>query len=131
MPTSGRRPSTWHSFIRCGSAKPDGRHGLEFDGKVSSARASDKAASLRFGAATIEVSGSKIFIESAVFEHVIGRVDDGGGDGADRFLRPSSTALSPAFSRLYSREGRPSIPPERLLRALLLQAFYTVRSERR
>ena len=33
-------------------------------------------------------------------------------------------------SRLYSREGRPSIPPERLLRALLLQAFYTVRSER-
>jgi transposase len=38
--------------------------------------------------------------------------------------------LSPTFSRLYSREGRPSIPPERLLRALLLQAFYTVRSER-
>jgi transposase len=38
--------------------------------------------------------------------------------------------LSPAFSRLYAREGRPSIPPERLLRALLLQAFYTVRSER-
>ncbi len=39
-------------------------------------------------------------------------------------------ALSPAFTRLYAREGRPSIPPERLLRALLLQAFYTVRSER-
>jgi transposase len=38
--------------------------------------------------------------------------------------------LSPAFSPLYAREGRPSIPPERLLRALLLQAFYTVRSER-
>src|SRR6266699_1651624 len=38
--------------------------------------------------------------------------------------------LSPSFSRLYAREGRPSIPPERLLRALLLQAFYTVRSER-
>jgi transposase len=38
--------------------------------------------------------------------------------------------LSPAFTRLYAREGRPSIPPERLLRALLLQAFYTVRSER-
>jgi transposase len=31
---------------------------------------------------------------------------------------------------LYSRDGRPSIAPERLLRALLLQAFYTVRSER-
>src|SRR6201995_4414545 len=38
--------------------------------------------------------------------------------------------LSRDFNRLYSREGRPSIPPERLLRALLLQAFYTVRSER-
>ena len=38
--------------------------------------------------------------------------------------------LSPTFDRLYAREGRPSIPPERLLRALLLQAFYTVRSER-
>jgi transposase len=38
--------------------------------------------------------------------------------------------LSRVFARLYSRHGRPSIPPERLLRALLLQAFYTVRSER-
>jgi transposase len=38
--------------------------------------------------------------------------------------------LSRTFDRLYAREGRPSIPPERLLRALLLQAFYTVRSER-
>jgi len=39
-------------------------------------------------------------------------------------------ALSPDFDRLYSRIGRPSIPPEKLLRALLLQAFYSVRSER-
>src|SRR5579862_6651249 len=38
--------------------------------------------------------------------------------------------LSRSFDTLYAREGRPSIPPERLLRALLLQAFYTVRSER-
>jgi transposase len=38
--------------------------------------------------------------------------------------------LSPEFGRLYSRIGRPSIPPERLLRALLVQAFYSVRSER-
>jgi transposase len=37
--------------------------------------------------------------------------------------------LSRAFAKLYARDGRPSIPPERLLRALLLQAFYTVRSE--
>src|SRR5205809_4941200 len=39
-------------------------------------------------------------------------------------------ALSPGFSRLYSAYGRPSIPPEKLLRALLLQVLYTVRSER-
>src|SRR4029077_7519222 len=38
--------------------------------------------------------------------------------------------LSRSFYRLYARVGRPSIPPERLLRALLLQAVYTVRSER-
>jgi transposase len=38
--------------------------------------------------------------------------------------------LSRDFDKLYARDGRPSIPPERMLRALLLQAFYTVRSER-
>src|SRR5262249_56338545 len=38
--------------------------------------------------------------------------------------------LSPRFEALYSRVGRPSIPPEKLLRALLLQVFYTIRSER-
>jgi hypothetical protein len=39
-------------------------------------------------------------------------------------------ALSPQFERLYSDIGRPSIPPERLLRALLLLYFYGIRSER-
>ena len=38
--------------------------------------------------------------------------------------------LSPRFQKLYSHTGRPSIPPERLLRALLLQVLYTIRSER-
>ncbi len=38
--------------------------------------------------------------------------------------------LSPRFDQLYSRVGRPSIAPERLLRALLLQVLYSVRSER-
>ena len=56
---------------------------------------------------------------------------------ADHPLRPLRTMvdvvlteLSPECSRLYSRMGRPSIPPEHLLRALLLQVLYSVRSER-
>lgn len=38
--------------------------------------------------------------------------------------------LSPEFDRLYVRWGRPSIAPEKLLRGLLLQQLYTIRSER-
>jgi transposase len=39
-------------------------------------------------------------------------------------------ALSPEFENLYAKSGRPSIPAEKLLRILLLQAFNSVRSER-
>ena len=39
-------------------------------------------------------------------------------------------SMSAQLARLYSTTGRPSIPPEQLLRALLLQVLYTVRSER-
>ena len=56
---------------------------------------------------------------------------------ADHPLRPirqmtdaALQALSPRFDRLYSAIGRPSIPPEQLLRALLLQMLYSIRSER-
>jgi transposase len=56
---------------------------------------------------------------------------------ADHPLRPirrivddALSGLSGEFAALYSHLGRPSIAPERLLRALLLQAFYSVRSER-
>ena len=45
---------------------------------------------------------------------------------ADEALRE----LKPRFSRLYAKTGRPSIAPEKLLRALLLQVLYSVRSER-
>ena len=38
--------------------------------------------------------------------------------------------LQPRFSKLYATTGRPSIAPEKLLRALLLQVLYSVRSER-
>src|SRR5262249_790850 len=44
----------------------------------------------------------------------------------DRALQQVSGRLA----KLYARNGRPSIPPEKLLRALLLQVFYSVRSER-
>src|SRR5579862_232309 len=47
-----------------------------------------------------------------------------------RLVDPILIALSPRFQALYSTVGRPSIPPEQLLRALLLQVLYTVRSER-
>ena len=57
--------------------------------------------------------------------------------GTDHPLRPirrmtdaALTRLSPRFARLYSTTGRPSIPPEQLLRALLLQMLYSIRSER-
>jgi transposase len=39
-------------------------------------------------------------------------------------------SLSPTFNVMYDRIGRPSIPPERLLKAMLLQSFYSIRSER-
>jgi transposase len=44
----------------------------------------------------------------------------------DRLL----AGMSPAFAEAYSHTGRPSVPPERLLKALLLMALYSVRSER-
>lgn len=57
--------------------------------------------------------------------------------GQDHPLRPirelANTAiavLARDFARLYSHTGRPSIAPEMLLRAMLLQAFYSIRSER-
>src|SRR5256885_3686881 len=47
-----------------------------------------------------------------------------------RIVNDVLAALDGEFGSLYAAEGRPSIAPERLLRALLLQAFYTIRSER-
>jgi transposase len=56
---------------------------------------------------------------------------------ADRPLRAiravvdaALVVLSDRLDSLYSSQGRPSIPPEKLLRALLLQAFFGIRSER-
>jgi transposase len=47
-----------------------------------------------------------------------------------RLVDPLLVELSPRFATLYATTGRPSIPPEHLLRALLLQVLYTIRSER-
>jgi transposase len=47
-----------------------------------------------------------------------------------KLVEPMLNELSRDFSKLYSDTGRPSIPPEQLLKALLLQIFYTIRSER-
>ena len=55
----------------------------------------------------------------------------------DHPLRPIKKMVNQAlnevwhdFAAMYAKEGRPSIPPEKLLRALLLQGLYTIRSER-
>ena len=58
--------------------------------------------------------------------------------GVNRFATPEEAeivdealgALTGEFEKLYAKDGRPSIPPEKLLRTLLLQAVYSVRSER-
>ena len=45
-------------------------------------------------------------------------------------MRDVLKELSRSFARLYADEGRPSVPPEQLLSALLIQALYGIRSER-
>ena len=56
------------------------------------------------------------------------------GDHPLRVIREVANAslsdLSKAFTAIYTDFGRPSIAPEKLLRAMLLQAFYSIRSER-
>ena len=56
------------------------------------------------------------------------------GDHPIRLIKPIVDAalreLDPVFDAMYSEVGRPSIPPENLLKACLLMAFYSVRSER-
>jgi len=47
-----------------------------------------------------------------------------------KMVNQALAELSGEFQAMYSREGRPSIPPEKLLRALLLQVLYTIRSAR-
>jgi transposase len=47
-----------------------------------------------------------------------------------RFLDTVLRELSPLFDQIYADEGRRSIPPEKLLRALALQLLYSIRSER-
>src|SRR5271163_3362271 len=47
-----------------------------------------------------------------------------------RLTNAALTELDARFSALYEGIGRPSIPPERLLRAVLLQLLYSIRSER-
>ncbi len=71
--------------------------------------------------------------QSALFSYISAE-DRVPSDHPLRSLRelvdPVLARLSPQLDRLYARRGRPSIPPEHLLRALLLQVVYTIRSER-
>lgn len=74
---------------------------------------------------------NKCFVDSSVAISTEQRVPQ------DHPLRPlrkmmdeALVEFSPRFSRPYAKRGRPSIAPEKLLRALLLQVLYTIRSER-
>ena len=51
--------------------------------------------------------------------------------GIRAIVNEALAVLEREFAALYSPMGRPSIPPEKLLRAMLLQTFYSIRSERR
>ena len=74
-----------------------------------------------------ERSGS-LFSYVSIEERIPARLIRSGGSGklADQAL----DRLNPTFCELYASEGRPSVPPEQLLLASLLQAFYGIRSER-
>lgn len=81
-------------------------------------RGRDKKQTVMFSSATIESMVEK----KLPSDHPLRKIKA----KADEVLRD----LSPEFDKLYSDRGRPSIPPERLLRALLWMALFSVRSER-
>ena len=81
-------------------------------------RGRDKKQTVMFSAATIESLVEKRMPADHPLRAIKAR--------ADEVLRE----LSPEFDKLYSKRGRPSIAPERLLRALLWMALFSVRSER-
>ena len=69
--------------------------------------------------------------------HMFSYLSPEGGARKDHPLRVVRTmvdevlrAMSPQFDRMYASEGRPSIAPEKLLRAHLLRMLYSIRSER-
>ena len=50
--------------------------------------------------------------------------------GIKKLLDEALSSMSRDFEKVYAQEGRPSIPPERLVRASTLQILYSIRSER-
>ena len=72
--------------------------------------------------------------QSALFSYLSPEGSSAGGSsvtaGTAEVADIALEALSPVFNRMYVAFGRPSIAPEKLLRALLLQVLYTIRSER-
>lgn len=81
-------------------------------------RGRDKKQTVMFSAATIETLVEKRLPSDHPLRKIRAKTDE--------VLRD----LSPEFDKLYSKRGRPSIAPERLLRALLWMALFSVRSER-
>jgi transposase len=75
------------------------------------------------GSTTRQVTFLSVTTDQLVaHEHPIRRVKP--------FVEAALSELNPVFDRMYAEDGRPSIPPEHLLKACLLMAFYSIRSER-
>jgi hypothetical protein len=68
----------------------------------------------------------KLYLDPLVSKEIGGMEVEGVSAVTDEAL----PQLEPRFKSLYAKTGRPSIAPEKLLRALLLQALYSARSER-
>ena len=75
-----------------------------------------------------DVEGQALILSAGTPEQLIPQ------DHPIRLIKPmvdrALVELSPTFSRMYAKVGRPSIPPEHLLKGSLLMALYTIRSGR-
>src|SRR5258708_5010694 len=90
-----------------GGARPLGRANrplrsggewLDFDGIAKVFKALHQALGLRGLGTAVEMLGTEVLVDGSVFEHVVDGGEDGGGDGADGFLRPAAATQAQVLS---------------------------------